>query len=80
MSLAFPCPDCKTRSFASEAGLYAHRFLLPSESKVVSIAQDPDMRIEGQGEADQPGLQMHILPKGIHHAYWGCIAQVSIMA
>jgi len=28
MTLAFPCPDCKTRSFASEAGLYAHRILI----------------------------------------------------
>ena len=80
MSLAFPCPDCKTRSFASEAGLYAHRFLLLREGKVLSIVQDPDLRIKGQGEADKSGLQVHILPKGIHHAYWGRIAQVSIMA
>ena len=79
-TLAFPCPDCKTRSFASEAGLYAHRFLLLREGKVLSIVQDPDLRITGQGEADKSGLQVHILPKGIHHAYWGRIAQVSIMA
>merc|ERR1719234_1172586 len=25
MNLAFPCPDCNMQSFASEAGLYAHR-------------------------------------------------------
>ena len=24
--LAFPCPDCRERSFATEAGLYTHRF------------------------------------------------------
>merc|ERR1719234_626821 len=27
INLAFPCPDCKQRFFASEAGLYAHRIL-----------------------------------------------------
>ena len=26
-NLAFPCPDCKQRSFDTEAGLYAHRLL-----------------------------------------------------
>ena len=25
--LDFPCPDCGERSFATEAGLYMHRFV-----------------------------------------------------
>ena len=25
--LDFPCPDCEERSFATEAGLYMHRFV-----------------------------------------------------
>ena len=71
-NLAFPCPDCHKRSFATEAGLYAHRFLseVISRSKSVSIAQDPDLWFAGQGEAHKPGLQVQLLPEGFHITDW----------
>ena len=35
----FPCPDCRERSFATEAGLYMHRFVsvFNSCSDLVSV-------------------------------------------
>ena len=78
--MAFPCPDCRERSFATEAGLYSHRFDLQLMSIGFSavllttklhffLIKDSFLRPPCPGEADQLGLQVHqSLHKGLHHA------------
>ena len=47
-----------------------------NEGKELSATQNPGMWIAWQGEAHKLGLQVRLLPEGLHYAHRTCGTQV----